>query len=336
MKSKEFVFLSITTKHQIMNRLKSFKYILLVLGLYSFVVACNENSFITEVDIDTPGHEPKLTVSARFIKNDPYDDKQYIYVTASKAINDQKEIQTVKGAEVSLWEGDKKIDTGIYIDSIPQTYLYNKKLSGYLLSFSDFKANTEYTLKVSADGFEPVKSTVRMPEKSVVSDARFIEDSFNAPDDPGTTLDEIVMNIPNLNEEKFYLVEVEKVTIFRNGTRTDTSISRLYLTPESPLFYEYNNGSANSILFRGKDVVQFKNDIKVGFRGNTINPTRSTYFIVHFYDITKDQYSFLVSYDQYRHLGENPFAEPVVVYSNVKNGLGIFSLEQHQAIKVEP
>ena len=40
---------------------------------------------------------------------------------------------------------------------------------------------------------------------------------------------------------------------------------------------------------------------------------------------SKAGYDHLVSYDRYLFTGDDPFAQPVQVYSNVTNGFGIFA-----------
>jgi hypothetical protein len=47
--------------------------------------------------------------------------------------------------------------------------------------------------------------------------------------------------------------------------------------------------------------------------------------IVELQNITNDHYKYRKSYSAYRDAEDNPFAEPVLVYGNVKNGYGIFS-----------
>jgi Domain of unknown function (DUF4249) len=42
--------------------------------------------------------------------------------------------------------------------------------------------------------------------------------------------------------------------------------------------------------------------------------------------ITEDYFKYLRSYNSYLSASDNPFAEPVNVFTNVKNGLGIFAL----------
>jgi hypothetical protein len=49
------------------------------------------------------------------------------------------------------------------------------------------------------------------------------------------------------------------------------------------------------------------------------------YPLVEFNSITADDYKYKKSYAAYQEARDNPFAEPVLIYTNVKNGYGIFS-----------
>ncbi|MGE5395011.1 MAG: DUF4249 family protein, partial [Candidatus Saccharibacteria bacterium] len=48
-------------------------------------------------------------------------------------------------------------------------------------------------------------------------------------------------------------------------------------------------------------------------------------FTLHVQRISKDLYNYLKYLELYDYYHENPIAEPVPVYSNVKNGAGIFA-----------
>ena len=52
--------------------------------------------------------------------------------------------------------------------------------------------------------------------------------------------------------------------------------------------------------------------------------TRTVKSIVELHSITADQYKYRKSLGAYRDAEDNPFAEPVLLYGNIKNGYGIF------------
>ena len=50
-----------------------------------------------------------------------------------------------------------------------------------------------------------------------------------------------------------------------------------------------------------------------------------TYIIVKLLTISQDIYRYIISHNLNEQVGGDPFAQPVQVYSNVENGLGLFS-----------
>ncbi len=46
---------------------------------------------------------------------------------------------------------------------------------------------------------------------------------------------------------------------------------------------------------------------------------------VHLYSLSEDAYEFISTYTKYQEAISNPFAEPVNIYTNVQNGLGLFA-----------
>ncbi len=305
-------------------------YLFLLLSLVA-ILSCNENRFITILDIESKGHEPQLVVSARFILHNPKQNNQFVFVTRSKALNENQYITTVDHAEVTLWEDEDLVDTGIWVDTISAFPHSLDRISGYVMKWKDFVPGKNYTLKVSAPGFTTVESTIMLPEKSEITDVKYNINGYKDPSD-GNSIDEIEFKISNINAEKYYLTTIQQVSIYIRGTNRDTSYSSLYPIPESPLYQEV---SGNGLVFRGEDVLPLQGLVKIALPFLNINPSSSSYYQVTLYNITKDQYYYLLSYEQYKRVLGNPFAEPVVVYSNIKNGLGIFSLEYYQAFPVK-
>ena len=57
--------------------------------------------------------------------------------------------------------------------------------------------------------------------------------------------------------------------------------------------------------------------------------------VVWLRSISKDEYLFLKSVDLYQNNEDNPFAEPVIIHSNIASGDGIFSLKTWSGAEIE-
>jgi len=69
--------------------------------------------------------------------------------------------------------------------------------------------------------------------------------------------------------------------------------------------------------------------------GGNLNDTSNVDIKVKVSTISRDKYFYSQSLYAYENASGNPFAEPVIVYTNVENGQGIFSMEGKTEIIVE-
>lgn len=81
---------------------------------------------------------------------------------------------------------------------------------------------------------------------------------------------------------------------------------------------DYFQGKEYSVQFKLPGYATFSDDL---FGWNTYYDR----YTIHVQKISKDLYNYLKYLKLYHHYHEDPFAEPVPVYSNVKNGTGIFA-----------
>jgi len=98
------------------------------------------------------------------------------------------------------------------------------------------------------------------------------------------------------------------------------SSNNYYFYTKEPFIEEqYNSyGIFSDILFKGQSqILSFDLDL-YGF-SSVENKVKIVLF-----SLSKDMYHYLLTYQAQQNAGNSPFAEPVMVYSNVDNGYGIF------------
>lgn len=78
-------------------------------------------------------------------------------------------------------------------------------------------------------------------------------------------------------------------------------------------------------LFNGRDK-ELKLYANSQYLQPSFNGTDTLYPYIELYHVTEAYFRYLKSYEVYNNTKDNPFAEPVNVYSNVSNGYGIFSI----------
>jgi len=238
-----------------------------------------------------------------------------------------------------------------------------KHFSSYLGDFSAIDiqpmAGKNYRIVVTADGRQ-VESETNIPlQTNVVS-----IDTVSAKTEFNTIITNYKLKIKDPEGEDYYRLVIvhETLTMFPKEMGNDTIRYMLYtsqngIMTEDPVFKSVYNNFGDELIdygpeneysifpdsyFQGKEyTLQFKtysyyrnpaNPNTGGGYGNPNNPDPTTgpqqifdRTTIHIQHLSKDIYTYmkyLKLYDQYH---DNPFSEPVAVYSNVKNGAGIFA-----------
>jgi hypothetical protein len=166
---------------------------------------------------------------------------------------------------------------------------------------------------------------------------------------------QVNVKIKDVAGDNFYRITVSRETLVLNMNVDGKGTKKYYqytgedwISSDNPVFNSlYNNfggeefdiGPANDYkifpddYFKGKEysIRFFINNYDFGnpsspgsYGGGTIKPIYSRR-VVHIQHLSKDLFTYLKYLKLYDFYHDNPFAEPVPVYSNVKNGVGIFA-----------
>ena len=209
------------------------------------------------------------------------------------------------------------------------------------------KAGKNYRIVVTSDGRQ-VEAETTIPLQSVVVSV----DTLSTKTENGSKFTNYKVKIKDIEGEDFYrLVMVHEIlTMFPAEYGNDTIKYYKYnsqdkILSDDPVFKSVYNNFENKLIdfgpendysifpdtyFQGKEyTLQFK--INSPYR-DPANPDpvsgqqqiyeRSTIHVQH---LSKDFYTYLKYLKLYDHYHSIPFSEPVALYSNVKNGAGIFA-----------
>jgi hypothetical protein len=281
------------------------------------------------VHIDIPQKPPRLVVNGLLEKN------QWFELKVGKSrgvlqVNNQVTLQeqyTVKTAEVVVFENNVSIDTLIYQ---PSTYSY-KSVHNKIV-----KDGFTYNIKVNASGFTTAEASSIVPSQMVIAGltrVRNVRTNSN-----GNQVDEITIKLNDpFAEKNFYLVQIWRTpyggvpsnTVYCVST-TDKDIETVDddtdpLEPEN--CYDGGNLLMRDLNFNGS-LKQLKLTAEAMELEEYVDVTTRRVYrpYVKVFRITEDQFKYLKSNSAYMSGEENPFSEPANVFSNVKNGYGIFSL----------
>ena len=178
------------------------------------------------------------------------------------------------------------------------------------------KEGHSYSISVSHSEFKTASASSMIPTAVAISD--WDTSSYKMDGQTFKTLD-ITLNDPS--QDNYYIVTVSIIdTVFHNEYIT-------YLTVNQSAGYDLEEGTSIFIkddLFQNstkKLSVEFtpkyyydQSYLQIGEQSYKIN----------LYSVSKEAYLYLLSVTKSMNTEESPFSEPVRVFSNITNGLGVF------------
>ena len=260
-------------------------------------------------DIDLPPHESQLAASL-FL--DSRDSNISAIVSSSKGIYDTGQSKSVFNAQCVL-----NVGTTTYNWSTMDQYeRYTELLP------DRFGAPTDsLVFTVNHPDFTSVSATQVFPSAPQVS----LELNYGATQLYGEISDELVItlkDIPGVNQHYIVSIDVH----FRTALSGQDTAEYYNLYWET----EYPNSTPlwgqESALLLSEDGL----DRNIKFSAATgINPI--DFAMLHEYRVkvsalSEEMYLFYKSYSAYENANGNPFAEPVVLYSNMSNNMGCFGV----------
>ncbi len=260
-------------------------------------------------DIDLPPHESQLAASL-FL--DSRDSNISAIVSSSKGIYDTGQSKNVYNAECVLTVGA----TTYNWSTMDQYERYTELLP------DRFGAPTDsLVFTVNHPDFTSVSATQVFPSAPQVS----LELNYGATQLDGEISDELVItlkDIPGVNQHYIVSIDVH----FRTAlSGQDTSeYYNLYWETEYP--NSTRLWTQESALLLSEDGLE--RDIKFS-AATGVNPI--DFAMLHEYRVrvsalSEEMYLFYKSYSAYENANGNPFAEPVVLYSNMSNNMGCFGV----------
>lgn len=333
--------------------MKNIKIIYLIALLISIFYSCD-----TEIDFSDKALNPSLVVNA-FIENDSII-TVFLYQTTSINATDSKFYVT--NAIIKLFEDDIEKDqlvlkSNLYVNTnngYSETHGYDTLY--YYSSQTIAQIGKTYRLEISAPNFDNVSS-----ETSIPSPVEIISiDTSSIKRDNGDWIDyqkNFTIRFKDPADEVNYYRLIKTNT---NGTYSletyhfenyDSTNARIMISNYSYSYFNSNdpilsfgNEDANSYILgsswndygiftderiNGQDY-ELEIYESIGYNGDyenqydySIGEFNRTNFILQ--SITRETYLFLKSIDEQSFNNDIPFVEPVPVFSNIKNGVGIMS-----------
>jgi hypothetical protein len=307
----------------------NFMRVIILGAMIWFLFSCEMH---TTMELDIPAPKPKLVVNSFFSADSVWNVQVWKSQGALAAKN--VDVDRVTNATLVVMDGTKEIP--LY---------YNPKLKFYRSKPGDGKAEQgkSYTLKASAPDYESISATVAVPEPVQVLDVI----STTAPRDDLSSNGhsrnfEIRFKDP-ANTVNYYALCIIALHTFTPQAPKPHDYTPKNLSPLSPTFADdfydewfYLYGSQlgeynllfNDQVFNGQDYT-----FKVTTYEQEDNGPLT--YLVLLKSLSEDYYNYRVTYNLQKKTKDDPFAQPVQIFSNVRDGYGIFagysqSLYQHR------
>lgn len=292
--------------------------------------------------------QPKLVLNGLLSTNQEIE----FFVSRSMHILDSKEIVVINDADVIIFEDDKPLQV------VPVSA---GGLGLYQAAYTP-KVGHTYKFQISKDGFETIEAEAKMANPTTINSLTGkIKGTEDGSITYGGFFDVSLDFNDNPDEENYYIVYVtsdmpEEVKDYfalnnygddfkLNIDCNDLSVNSSYTGEVLYLADETISGGKYTMKFTATDYRDiyghfYEYEYYSDSESNEEDPEEGVdpepdiedlpfyrefeyKLIVHVATINKDYYQYMKSFDLYNENDGNPFAEPTIVKTNIKNGLGI-------------
>lgn len=291
------------------------KYLLLSITIFSFW-SCGEDFFTTTLDVEAPVPD-ELLVSHAYVNFDSL--CLDILVSETNSILDD------------VFNSDhldnSNVKIGDDLDNIVEIPLESSSAKRYKINAIDENA-TVMSLAVESMGYENIaRAEQEIPQKIEIVSAAFFEDGGIDTEGDDRSAVEIVFNDP-AGVENYY----EAVVII-NEFDDESQLERFTTFTDSNDPIVSKGSDYYSVIFDDSTFDGQEKKVKLLFYPiSEIKATNSVY--IQWRCISKAHYQFSKTFKQFNDQEDNPFSTPVQIFSNIENGIGIFSVFREEIKKV--
>jgi hypothetical protein len=291
------------------------KYILSI-AIVSFILCGCER----ETTINMPPHIPKLVAEGLNQQNE----LPLVRISRTRAVTDPRpsnggtDPYLITNATAMLYENDV----------LKETLHYNASDEIYEASTTTIATGKTYKIVITAPNFPNAEATSFTPAFVGINSLVFTAKARS--DRNGDPQDEVKISfIDNAATEDYYLIRIWNAERYRNYYCVNTNDKDVEKLVYDDPFYPEECLQPQRLLLSDKNFNGQTKTISFYIYSGELDPRpspggiqRATVELLH---INKDYFEYTKSLSSYENVVDNPFAEPFNLYSNVKNGYGLFT-----------
>lgn len=288
--------------------------------VYLMIVVLTNVSCFSNIEVELPEEDPFLVINAT---NFQTDSTLLVEISKSTSILDSNKYVILNDAQVTIKDED-----GAEINLAPVT------LSNRTFYASHVKpvANKMYEIIVMAPGFPIASASSKLPEPVSISkveiDSTYIKEmQLKIKEDPNYPVDfnrsvycQVIFSDPK-DQQNFYdlTTHFEYTTTKTNETGDIVYKKHVRSVP----VIDETGGTLNMLTddtkFNGA-VYKFNFFIPIAFFLTKIDK-----FYVSLHTVSREYFNYKHAFDLQNTASVDPFSQPVIVFSNIKNGAGLFA-----------
>lgn len=288
----------------------------------------------TVVDVDVPRNPSKLVINSTLTP----DGFIRVNLSESRYILDENDFQLISGAKVDVYED------GLLLETLPDSTYGN-----YISGIHKPGHGKTYKIVASKSGYDDVSAEVKIPLDTVIVSSIVIDTvEIN---DFGYTSSYLRFNIdlidnPDVDNfygvsllEEFYEYQydysVDPPTLIDSTFRTYNS----YIQSRDPIFEDYQAYSDNlvfndELMYNGSYILRILTHNDEYYSENPYPYISPKKYTVVLNNTSESYYLYNTTLALQYWTSDNPFAQPVQVYTNVNNGYGILDAYNTSSHKV--
>ena len=312
--------------------MKKFLHTIILFSLFLLCSTCEK-----EVELNIKEVDSKLAILCDFSPDEPF----ILELSKSKSINSTQLFSNIiNNADVQICVNNELIET------IPPINSSSDANTKYQSSVALPKIKQVYTLKVEVDGLEPITATSSIPEVVEISHSSIGEINSYLMDDGETVSYEVRLgvqiedpaNVTNYYQISFYQeVLTSEPAVQENNIETSSNngyslidediTSNFNLINGGVLFKDLTfNGTTKELVFQPLFYYKPEN-LSTNATSTPIN------IIIELRSVSEEYYKYYTSIYRQSSQESTPFSNPTVIYSNIKNGYGVFAGYSKSTVK---
>ncbi|NJN78420.1 MAG: DUF4249 domain-containing protein [Saprospiraceae bacterium] len=288
--------------------MKNIKLGFIAIAIITLFASCEDMFRGSILEVELPPHESQLAPYAFFKDTDSV---LTVMVGKSVGILDTINPDVVYGATVELYRNGSLAHTFTFVDSV----------KGYQVDLGqpfNPTVGDEYELKVSAPGFTPTSAIQIIPSTVLIDTLEY--DAQGSVNQFGDPLDVYKLTFTDpAGISNYYEITGYVVVKYRNFFDTTIIQEYSYSVDFESRDPNFENGTLSDVNFDGQRYT-LRLETYPNFWGGDVTGT------LYFRSTTPEYATFISSLNNYWRAKDNPFSEPVLLYSNMSGGLGAFGI----------